>query len=224
MPCAVTSTEVAFASPSNTLVAICDTNAMNGDAMPMVRTITTNMRRITRWAIANRKPSASAPKIGRRSLSRRGTFTNATAMMTAKKLSALHHSAVPMPPTEIATAARDGPMILPRFHWAFDRPTPATRCSRGTRSGNVDWNEGNVNAPMQPATKLSAAMPSGVAVPPPTQTARTAATTADRALPIIRIRRLLHRSAIAEPIGPSTPLGRNPAAPTSADHEAFPVV
>ena len=71
-------------------------------------------------------------------------------------------------------------MILPRFHCAFDRPTPATRCSRSTRSGSVDWNDGNVNAPMHPATKLSAAMPSGVAVPPPTHTARIAATTADK--------------------------------------------
>ncbi len=77
---------------------------------------------------------------------------------------------------------------------------------------------------MQPATKLSPAMPSGVAVPPPTHTARMAATIADKALPTTRMRRLLHRSAIAEPIGPSTPLGRKPAAPTSADHDAFPVV
>ena len=51
-----------------------------------------------------------------------------------------------------------------------------------------------------------------------------AATTADSALPTINSRRLLHRSAIAEPIGPSTPLGKNPAAPTMADHDAFPVV
>ena len=77
---------------------------------------------------------------------------------------------------------------------------------------------------MQPATKLSPAMPSGVDVPPPTQTARIAATIADSALPIARIRRLLHRSAIAEPIGPSIPFGRKPAAPTSADHDGFPVV
>ena len=67
-------------------------------------------------------------------------------------------------------------------------------------------------------------MPSGVAVPPPTHTARIAATTADRALPTTSMRRLLHRSAIAEPIGPSTPLGKNPAAPTIADHDALPVV
>ena len=77
---------------------------------------------------------------------------------------------------------------------------------------------------MHPATKLSAAMPSGVAVPPPTHTARIAATTADRALPVTSMRRLLHLSAMAEPIGPSTPLGKKPAAPTRADHEAFPVV
>ena len=142
MPCAVTSTDVALASPWNTLVAICETNAMNGEAIPMVSTITTNIRRITGWAMAKRRPSASAPNTGRRSPWRCGTFTSATATITAKKLTALHHSAAPMPPIEIATAANDGPMILPRFHWAFDRPTPATRCSRCTRSGNVDWNDG----------------------------------------------------------------------------------
>ena len=131
-------------------------------------------------------------------------------MITATKLIELHHSAVPMPPMEIATAASDGPMILPRFHCAFDSPTAATRCSRGTRSGSVDWNDGNVKAPMQPATKLSAAMPSGVAVPPPTHTARIAATIADSALPMARIRRRLHRSAIAEPIGPRIPFGQEP--------------
>jgi hypothetical protein len=58
---------------------------------------------------------------------------------------------------------------------------------------------------MQPATKLSPAMPSGVAVPPPTHTARIAATTADNAFPTTNNLRRLHRSAIA-------------------DHEAFPVV
>ena len=67
-------------------------------------------------------------------------------------------------------------------------------------------------------------MPSGVADPPPTHAARIAATTADKALPATSILRLLHRSAIADPIGPSTPFGRNPAAPTSADNDAFPVV
>ncbi len=197
---------------------------MNGEAMPIVSSITANMRRIAGWARAKRSPSANAPKIGRRSAVRLGTFTNRTAMITAMKLIELHHNAVPIPPMEMAMAASDGPRILPRFHCAFDSPTPATRCSRGTRSGNVDWNDGNVNAPMQPATKLSAAMPSGVAVPPPTHTARIAATIADSALPIERILRLLHRSAIAEPIGPSTPFGRNPAAPTSADHDGLPVV
>ena len=44
--------------------------------------------------------------------------------ITARKLIALHHSAAPIPPTEIATAAKDGPMILPKFHWAFDNPMP----------------------------------------------------------------------------------------------------
>ena len=36
-----------------------------------------------------------------------------TATITAMKLMELHHNAVPMPPMEIATAASDGPMILP---------------------------------------------------------------------------------------------------------------
>ena len=108
-PCAVTSTDVAFASPCSTLVAICETNAMNGEAMPIVSTITTNIRRITGWAIAKRRPSARAPKIGRRSPSRCGTLTSDTATITAKKLIALHHSAVPIPPMEIAIAANDGP-------------------------------------------------------------------------------------------------------------------
>jgi hypothetical protein len=210
--------------PNNTFVAICDTNAMNGEAIPIVSTITTSIRRITGWAKAKRNPSASAEKIGRASPGRCGTLTSATATMTAMKLIELHHSAAPMPPIEITTAASEGPMIRPRFHCAFDNPTAATRSSRGTRSGRTDWNDGNVNAPTHPATKLNAAMPTGVAVPPPTHTARTAAMMAASALPTISIRRLLHRSAIADPIGPRMPFGRKPAAPTSADNDALCVV
>jgi len=43
-------------------------------------------------------------------------------------------------------------------------------------------------------------------------------------LPTINIRRLLHRSAIADPIGPRMPFGKKPAAPTRADSDALWVV
>ena len=45
-PWAVTNTDVARASPCNTLVATCETNAMNGEAIPIVITMTTNIRRM----------------------------------------------------------------------------------------------------------------------------------------------------------------------------------
>jgi hypothetical protein len=83
--------------------------------------------------------------------------------MVARKLTALHHKAVVIPPTAIATAANDGPMILPRFHCALDNPTAATRCSRGTSRGSVFWKDGKPNAFTQPARKVSIAMPAGVA-------------------------------------------------------------
>ena len=57
----------------------------------MVNTITASIRRISGWAMAKRMPSASALNTCRRSPGRCGTFTRATATITAKKLAALHH-------------------------------------------------------------------------------------------------------------------------------------
>ena len=55
-------------------------------------------------------------------------------------------------------------------------------------------------------------------------TASTAASSAERAFVATSTRPRCRRSDIAEPIGPRTADGRKPAAPTTAAHDAFPVV
>ena len=72
-------------------------------------------------------------------------------------------------------------MIRPRFHCAFESPTAATRCSRGTRRGSAFWNAGKPNAPTEPVHSDSTAMIAGVARPVPTTIARIAASSADSA-------------------------------------------
>src|SRR6478735_5846719 len=120
----------------------------------------------------------------------------------------------------MAMPANDGPMIRPRFHWAFDRPTAATRCSRGTNRGSAFWNAGKPNAPTVPVASASRAMLAGVARPLATRTASAAAITADRALVVIITLPRCRRSDIADPIGPTIADGRKPAAPTIAAHDA----
>ncbi len=144
--------------------------------------------------------------------------------MTARKLTALHHSVVAIPPTAIATPASVGPMMRPRFHCALDNPTAATRCSRGTRRGSVFWKAGKPNAPMEPVHSVRTAMIAGVAWPVPTTIASVPASTADSAFVTTNTRPRCSRSDIADPIGPRTADGRNPAAPTTAAHDAWPVV
>ncbi|CAB4583383.1 unannotated protein [freshwater metagenome] len=63
-----------------------------------------------------------------------------------------------------------------------------------------------------------------MASPVPTHTASTAAISPATAFVTINTRRRRSRSAIAEPIGPTIAPGTNPAAATTADHDAFPVV
>ena len=224
MPWHVTRIEVEASPPPNTLVAICGTSAMNGAPTNTTAIITITMRRIAGVVRAKRTPSARAANTRRGSPGRCGSRTISTAPITARKLNALHHSASSMPPTAIARAASDGPTMRPRFHWAFDNPTAATSCSRGTRSGNDTWNDGNPNITTAPATKASTARPAGVASPVPTHQARNAAITAAIAFVMTSTRRRRSRSAIAEPTGPTIAPGRKPAAATTADHDAFPVV
>ena len=224
IPWHVTSTDVAVSVPPNTLVAICDTKAMNGDPMATTAIITASIRRIAGVVRANRTPSPSAANTGRRSPLPCGRRTSDTARIAARKLTALTQSATSMPPIAMAIAAIAGPMMRPRFHCAFDNPTAATRCSRGTRSGNDTWNDGKPNMITAPPTNPRTARPSGVACPPPTHTARNAASNPAIVFVTISTRRRRRRSAIADPMGPTIAPGMKPAALTIADHDALPVV
>ncbi len=115
-------------------------------------------------------------------------------------------------------------MTRPMFHCAFDNPTAATSWSRGTRFGNVVWNDGNVNIDTLPARKATAANPPGRALPLPTHTAIAEAITDEAMLPTTNTFRRRSRSAIAEPIGPTNAAGMKPAAVTNAAEVALPVV
>ena len=134
-----------------------------GAPTPMVMTISGIIRRMPESERAKRYPSANAPNTFRLPPSDGARRTTATATITAEKLAALHHNAVLTPPSAMATPANDGPTMRPRFHWALDSPTAATSCSRGTSRGRAFWNDGKPNALMQPARKLSIAMPAAVA-------------------------------------------------------------
>ena len=187
-------------------------------------TISGTIRRMSAFVLAKRKPSISALHTAWRRPVDGSRRTASTQAITARKLTALHHSAALIPPSAMAIPASDGPMMRPRFHWALESPTAATRCSRGTRRGSAFWNAGNPNAPTEPVHSASTAMIAGVARPVLTTIASVAASTADRAFVVTRIRPRCRRSDIADPIGPSTADGRKPAAPTTAAHDALPVV
>ena len=125
----------------------------------MVSTITTSIRRMMGWAIGEAKA------VGQRAEDRAAV---AVAMRHLHERHGDDHGeeAERVAPQRRADAAdgdrdrrkrrADDPAEVPL---RIRQADAGDEVLASTRSGRIDWNEGNVNAPMQPATKLSIAMP-----------------------------------------------------------------
>ena len=160
MPCAVMSTAVPTDPLCSTLSAITGTSAMNGAARNVLRHMASAVTRRPGSRRTYRNPSA----IERKNFSARAvaegagsTSVNITAT-TARKLTAFAPSAhakprvepCAVPPIAITMPAIAGPITRPRLYCADESAIAPGRSSRGTRSGSIDWNEGNPSAAATP--------------------------------------------------------------------------
>ncbi len=120
----------------------------------------------------------------------------------------------------MARPARAGPTTRPRFHWAWLSDMAASSCSSGTRSGNMAAYAGNPTPATHPAANTTTATAPGDARSVMDSAVRSTAHTIWAAVMATSNRRRSSRSAMAPPMGPSSPMGKNPAAATSAVHPA----
>ncbi len=153
-----------------------------------------------------------------------GRRTEATATITATKLSAFKAKAAPSPPTAITSAARPGPTIRPRLYWAEERLTADRRSSLGTSSERSAEETGAKSALAQPARKANTETAGSDRRPRRASAASPAARRSWAQVSQPKSWRRSVRSAMAPPSGPSTSAGRYISAATVAVQPPRPVV